>query len=346
MKVLDLFSGLRGWSDPWKARGHDVITLDIDPKFDPDLRLDIVEFANTPGSWLDSIRGPDVRWRPDVILASPPCESFSVMTIGRNWTKVDDRDYRLGERSTPKTDKAVKALQWVWSTLHVIEVLQPKFWVIENPRAKLRKLRPNDYILEKGGKRHTVTYCQYGEPFMKPTDLWGGFPPSWEPRPMCRPKAPCHVSAARGSKTGIQGEGRWTHPALAAQSNNGFREGPDGERARTQVGQEAMIEKLTSSGNLTEHKRLQRLVYGVQNPTPEQQEAIDNILEMAGKDGTAREKFQGGMIGVMSRFPSWSKERELLTALRGLIPQELSEEICIAAEDAIWDETHPDGYDH
>lgn len=316
MKVLDLFAGLRGWSNPWKERGHEVITLDLDPQFESDLVMDIIEFANDPRLYL-----PD-GWQPDVILASPPCESFSVMTIGRNWTM----DHQ------PKTDKARASLQWVWSTLAVIEELRPTFWVMENPRAKLRKLRPNDVILERGGRRETVTYCQYGEPFMKPTDLWGGFPPSWTPRPACKPKAPCHVSAARGSRTGIQGEGRWTHPVLLAQSNNGHREGPDGERARTEAGKEAMIAKLTQSGNLTEHKRLQRLVYGVQNPTPEQQEAIENILAMAGKEGTAREKFQGGMIGVMSRFPSWSNERKLLTALRGLIPQELSEEICIAAE--------------
>ena len=43
---------------------------------------------------------------------------------------------------------------------------------------------------------------------MKPTDLWGGFPPSLVLPPPCKNGAPCHVSAARGSVTGIQGRAR------------------------------------------------------------------------------------------------------------------------------------------
>jgi hypothetical protein len=251
-----------------------VITLDLEPSFEADLTMDIREFAKDPYK--------HVREQPDVILASPPCEAFSVMTIGRNWTLDHE----------PKTEKAALAIELVRATMLTIGRLRPLYWVMENPRAKLRRLMPD------GIDRVTVTYCQYGEPYMKPTDLWGGFPPSWSPRPMCRPKSPCHASAARGSRTGIQGEGvRWTHPVLVAQSNNGFREGPDGERARTQAFEEEM------------HKRIEKM-----GPP------------------TKRTKFQGGMISDMSRFPSWSKERKALSALRAMIPRQLSEELCIAAE--------------
>jgi len=211
------------------------------------------------------------------------------MTIGRNWTK----DHK------PKTEKAEQAVQHVWNTMTVINALRPRFWAIENPRAKLRRLRPALVMEENGFQRVTVTYCQYGEPYMKPTDIWGGFPPSWEPRPMCKPKAPCHVSAARGSKTGIQGSSalqRQTHPVLLAQSNNGHRED---ERSRRVAYEELMRER---------------------------------IAEMQAKPQTKRTKFKGGMIDVMSRFPSWSEERKMLTALRGMIPEPLSTEICIAAE--------------
>lgn len=183
MRVLDLFSGLRGWSDPWKARGHEVITLDNEPYFEPDLEMDIMWFAENPLEHLDG-------WRPDVILASPPCEKFSVMTIGRNWTREHE----------PKTDDARIALALVEATVRVIHELRPSFFIIENPRAKLRRLPPVQHL-----DRVTVTYCQYGEPFMKPTDLWGGFPASWWPRPPCKNGSPCHIAAARGSRTGIQG---------------------------------------------------------------------------------------------------------------------------------------------
>ena len=258
MRVLDLFAGLRGWSDPWKARGHEVITLDYEAHFDSDITVDMREFVKDIDKYLDG-------WRPDVILASPPCEAFSVMTIGRNWTREHE----------PKTDKARLALELVGHTTYAIHWLKPTFFIIENPRAKLRRLAPVQRL-----DRVTVTYCQYGEPFMKPTDLWGGFPPSWWPRPMCKPRADCHVSAARGSRTGIQG-GRALENLL------------DG----------------APSGGVTE-----------------------NIRRMASMETTSRTKFQGGMLDLMSRFPSWSDERKLLTALRARIPEQLSEEICIAAE--------------
>lgn len=257
MKVLDLFAGLRGWSEPWRARGHEVMSLDLDPAFGSDITADMRDFVKDFDKYLHG-------WRPDVILASPPCEAFSVMTIGRNW----HRDH------TPKTEKAELALELVGHTRYAIHWLQPRFFVIENPRAKLRKLAPVQDL-----DRVTVTYCQYGEAYMKPTDLWGGFPPSWFPRPPCKNGAPCHVSAARGSTTGIQGP---------SALENMLKGAPD--------------------------------------------DLAESIREMAGRKTTGRSKFRGGMIEVMARFPSWSDERKLLTALRGRIPHELSEEICIAAE--------------
>ena len=42
MRYLDLFAGLRGWSDPARARGHDVTTLDFDRRFGSDFSVDIL----------------------------------------------------------------------------------------------------------------------------------------------------------------------------------------------------------------------------------------------------------------------------------------------------------------
>ena len=183
MRVLDLFAGLKGWSDPWKARGHETFSIDLDERFDVDAHLDIMDVEAV----MDAL-----PWTPDVILASPPCESFSVMTIGRNW----NLDH------TPKTDKARMAMDLVKATKHLILEIGPSYFVIENPRAKLRKL---DILT--AFERRTVTYCQLGDKVMKPTDLWGGFPPSLVLPEMCRPRASCHIPAARGSKTGTQGAG-------------------------------------------------------------------------------------------------------------------------------------------
>jgi hypothetical protein len=53
-------------------------------------------------------------------------------------------------------------------------------------------------------QKHTVTYCQYGDTRMKPTDIWTNNP-HWTPREMCKNGDTCHVAAPRGSKTGTQG---------------------------------------------------------------------------------------------------------------------------------------------
>lgn len=183
LRVLDLFSGINGWGDPWRARGHEVIGIDNDPKLPATIHADLLTFDLAA-----------LPWRPDVILASPPCEGFSVMNIGRNWF----------HDGTPKTDTARHALQLVERALAIIDELQPAYWVMENPRDKLRVLPPM-----VGLERRTVTYCHYGEQRMKPTDLWGGFPPSLVLEPACHNGDPCHVRAPRGSRTGTQGFGTY-----------------------------------------------------------------------------------------------------------------------------------------
>lgn len=179
LRVLDLFAGLEGWSAPWRERGHEVYSVDIEERFDVDSHADVLTL--TPD---------DLPWRPDVILASPPCEKFSVLAIGKAWLPG----------YVPKHAGTVLAMDLVKATANLIEQLQPSFWIVENPVGMLRKLHLLPY------ERQTVTYCQYGAPWRKPTDLWGGFPPSLVLKPMCRNGQPCHLAAPRGSRTAIQSD--------------------------------------------------------------------------------------------------------------------------------------------
>jgi hypothetical protein len=81
------------------------------------------------------------------------------------------------------------------------ERLNPSLlWFIENPRGVLRKLP----VLLDAPRRVTVTYCQYGDSRMKPTDIWTNCW-GWVPRERCHNLDPCHESAPRGAKTGTQG---------------------------------------------------------------------------------------------------------------------------------------------
>lgn len=186
MKVLDLFAGLKGWSDPWAERGHEVFTVDYDCKFDVDLHTDVLYL--TPD---------DLPWRPDVVLASPPCEAFSVLRVSDHW------DGGYGIPDSPISERAREAVALVAYTLQLIEQLDPLFWVLENPVGKLRKLR-----MMRPYRRVTVTYCKYGRDYQKPTDLWGGFPVSWKPIPECGRhskyrRVNCHHRSGRDGLMGV-----------------------------------------------------------------------------------------------------------------------------------------------
>jgi hypothetical protein len=100
----------------------------------------------------------------------------------------------------PRTPQAEYNQLLVAKAIELAEGLKPKFgFLIENPRGMLRKLP-----VVQGLSRRTVTYCQYGDNRMKPTDIWGDVP-NWVAKDPCKNGDDCHVAAPRGSTTGTQG---------------------------------------------------------------------------------------------------------------------------------------------
>lgn len=175
-----------------KEKGHKVISSDVKQFGDIDYVVDVLNFNP-----LDIYIFPyDKQFIPDVIWASPPCTGFSVAAIGHNWTG-GFRGY------IPKTETAELGIKLVLKTIEIIEYykkINPNLiWFIENPRGLLRKM---DFMKEFD--RHTVTYCQYGDIRMKPTDIWTNSK-TWVPKPCCKNGDSCHIAAPRGSKTGTQG---------------------------------------------------------------------------------------------------------------------------------------------
>ena len=202
MRVLDLFSGLGGWAKPFRDRGHDVVTLDDDPRFGCDLTIDVRRFAKDPRTFL-----PGRRWRPDLVVASPPCEKFSTLSFQRGYFALDE----AGDPH-PATLEAWDAIELVHATWDVVESLTPRWYVIENPRALLRQVMP--FTEPPDHERRTVWYCHLGAKVAKPTDLWGRFPstlvlpgPCHNRRPSHDVECCCtdHNAAPRGSRTGTQG---------------------------------------------------------------------------------------------------------------------------------------------
>ena len=186
MKVLELFAGTRSIGEAFEGKGHQVFSIDWDKRFE-----NIDWYAD-----ISTITAQDIIEKfgqPDVIWASPDCSSYSIAAISHHRKREEDGNL------APVSDYAKFCDKTNIHLLELIKELNPKYYFIENPRGGLRKMR-----FMQGLPRYTVTYCQYGDTRMKPTDLWTNHPnPKF--KPMCKNGDKCHEPAPRGSKTGTQG---------------------------------------------------------------------------------------------------------------------------------------------
>ena len=177
LKIIEFFCGTKSFSNVAKKQGHEVFTIDFNPKFNPDMVTDMLYF---------NVKQLPKKWRnPDMIWCSPPCETFS----------LSGNSMYMGFPTKPKT---YIGLALAFKCIELIRELKPKYWVIENPRAGLR----TQWFM-KPLERTTVTYCQYGFKNMKPTDIWNNFGFIGK---SCNNGDSCHESAPRGSNKGTQGE--------------------------------------------------------------------------------------------------------------------------------------------
>ena len=188
MKLLELFAGTRSIGKSFELKGHEVFSIEWDKSFD---KIDWYEDVS-------KITTKDIIKKfgtPDIIWASPDCSSYSIAAISHHRRQDESGNLAPYSEYAKLCDKVNKHV------LDLIQELKPKYYFIENPRGGMRKM---DFM--KGLYRYTVTYCQYGDSRMKPTDIWTNSK-TWKPKPMCKNGDPCHIPAPRGSKTGTQGLG-------------------------------------------------------------------------------------------------------------------------------------------
>ena len=186
MVVLELFAGTRCISKAFEKRGHTTFSVEWDKTFD-----NISLYADVNDLTIEKIYEL-CGGKPDVIWASPDCTTYSVAGISYHRRKV-------GERLVPLTAYAIYCDLTNNHLRALIDIINPKYYFIENPRGGMRKMP-----FVEGLPRYTVTYCQYGDTRMKPTDIWTNHPNPKFKKP-CKNGDKCHVSAPRGSRTGTQG---------------------------------------------------------------------------------------------------------------------------------------------
>ena len=187
MKVIDLCSGLGGFSQAFVDAGDEVIRVDIGTKF-----------KNVPHTVIADVMSWEPPFVPDVVLASPPCQAFSFLRYGY-------------ERKNGKHPLYEYFVSLAKKCLGYSEVYPSALVIVENPLGRLRH--------EIGMPTETLDQCMYGRNVRKRTDLWGNYTQWGSLAKLCT-HAP-HVGHVPSYTTnpGIGLKGPWGVSALAHETS-------------------------------------------------------------------------------------------------------------------------------
>lgn len=133
--------------------------------------------------------------KPDIILASPPCESWSIADSGATMVKKINNDCtwqiqnkkfyddynaicehaQMKRQFHNKEQSRILGESTIGATIRLIQVFKPKFWVIENPQtSKSWQYQKNHWGFE--GVENLTFYSSYNEKFsLKPTIFKSNF---------------------------------------------------------------------------------------------------------------------------------------------------------------------------
>jgi hypothetical protein len=132
---IELCCGKKGMAKAFTD--YEVISIDIDKKFKPTIQADV--------NYLPLKK----KLGPAALLMSPECGNFTLMS--NQWPKNGIKE----------------ALTLVGACLEAVNHLQPKKWLMENPKGRLR------WFI--GKPTNSIYYSDYDYNYkaQKPTDLWG-----------------------------------------------------------------------------------------------------------------------------------------------------------------------------
>jgi len=144
--VVDLFSGLGGWSDGFASEGFQVLGVEIEPK--------IARLYKHPCIVADVRRLDGKRFKDfDVIVGSPPCRDFCIFAkrFGKTWKK--------------NPPNPTKGLELVNSFLGFVEEAKPKFWVMENVPGLIEYLNVKPEVTKYLGppEKQQMRRCFWGK---------------------------------------------------------------------------------------------------------------------------------------------------------------------------------------
>lgn len=163
LKVLDLFSGLGGFSEAFVLNNDEVLRIENNPLLSEVKHTVMMDVRKLRDIIAEGLTQGDLNpylLNIDLIVASPPCYDFSlafsapqsiVSRAGREEFEAYQPDMELFE-----------------VTVEIIELLKPRYWIIENVRGSIRHC-------EKIGltpRQKFQAYVLYGNfPLFKPPKL-------------------------------------------------------------------------------------------------------------------------------------------------------------------------------
>ena len=174
--VISLFDETEILANPWAISGHDVRVFDMNRDstaiMDEDgnyvldeageIQFKPFDVMDMDQEWFDDnmpdVAGGDIH----MIIAGCPCTEFSVSGNRSAVGGVNEK-----ENAQEKRDAAIDL---VHQTMAIIEYLQPRFWIIENPVSRINKLTEIPNLARMSFHPH-----HYGMPYTKTTQLWGTF---------------------------------------------------------------------------------------------------------------------------------------------------------------------------
>ena len=191
MRVLELFSGSATFSGVAKDL-RNAKTLTCDKFIESDLMMPIEDV--TKELIIERLGIPTAIW------ASPVCSAWSKT----GWFYYWDTDfYRKTRKFKSKSDFANESIEMVRKSIEIFSWFPEATFFMENPQGMLQR-HPviNQFIrYSLPVTRHLVTYCQYGDTVMKPTQIWTNSI-KWKPKKACSAGDPCHISSPMGTMKG------------------------------------------------------------------------------------------------------------------------------------------------
>lgn len=156
MRVLDLYSGLGGFSEAFLLAGDEVMRVENNPILEgvPGTTIQDV-FEVRDRLHLFHAQGQPIR-EYDVLLAGPPCREFSLA-----FNAPQAKAQRTGEDYEPD-------MTHVEAILEIVRITKPRYWCVENVRGS-----------EKHFARQGLLPVQKHGPHV----LYGHFP-KFEPGPL------------------------------------------------------------------------------------------------------------------------------------------------------------------